>query len=82
MSCYFVNWFIPLQGTYPGQYQPQQDPNQAGNNSYYGYPQGYENYGYSAAPPQDHNMYAYGGYPPYGNYQQQQVSKWIVLNVK
>ncbi|KMZ70541.1 RNA-binding (RRM/RBD/RNP motifs) family protein [Zostera marina] len=60
------------QGTYPGQYQPQQDPNQAGNNSYYGYPQGYENYGYSAAPPQDHNMYAYGGYPPYGNYQQQQ----------
>jgi RNA recognition motif-containing protein len=41
-----------------------------GGGGYYGYPQGYEGYGYTA-PPQDPNMY-YGGYPGYGNYQQQQ----------
>ncbi|CAN1353824.1 Polyadenylate-binding protein RBP45 [Linum perenne] len=37
----------------------------------YGYPQGYENYGYAQAPPpQDPSVY-YGGYPGYANYQQQ-----------
>ncbi|KAJ6849235.1 uncharacterized protein M6B38_269600 [Iris pallida] len=52
------------------QQQEQQDPNQW-NGNYYGYGQGYEAYGY-AQPPQDPNMYAYGGYPNYPNYQQQQ----------
>lgn len=55
-----------------GCFQPQPDPNQW-NGSYYGYGQGYEAYGY-AQPPQDPNMYAYGAYPGYGNYQQQQVT--------
>ncbi|KAK1260282.1 Polyadenylate-binding protein RBP45 [Acorus gramineus] len=53
-----------------GYAQPQADPNQW-NGNYYGYNQGYEGYGY-APPPQDPNMYSYGGYPGYGNYQQQQ----------
>ncbi|XP_010276064.1 PREDICTED: polyadenylate-binding protein RBP45 isoform X1 [Nelumbo nucifera] len=53
-----------------GWVQPQPDPNQW-NGGYYGYGQGYEAYGY-APPPQDPNMYAYGAYPGYGNYQQQQ----------
>lgn len=49
--------------------QPQSDPNQwNGATAYYG--QGYESYGY-APPPQDPAMYAYGGYPGYGNYNQQ-----------
>ncbi|GAB4830897.1 Polyadenylate-binding protein rbp45 [Ancistrocladus abbreviatus] len=43
--------------------QPQADLNQW-NAGYYGYPQGYDSYGYAA---QDPNMY-YGGYPGYGNY--------------
>ncbi|KAJ6825374.1 uncharacterized protein M6B38_375825 [Iris pallida] len=48
--------------------QPQQqDPNQW-NGNYYGYGQGYY-----AQPPQDPNMYAYGAYANYGNYQQQQT---------
>ncbi|XP_039048628.1 polyadenylate-binding protein RBP45C-like [Hibiscus syriacus] len=47
----------------------QAQPDQAHwNGGYYGYPQGYEAYGY-APPPQDPNMY-YGGYHGYGNYQQ------------
>ncbi|XP_031400641.1 polyadenylate-binding protein RBP45C-like [Punica granatum] len=46
------------------QVQPEQGQ---WNGGYYGYPQGYETYGY-APPPQDLNMY-YGGYPGY-NYQQ------------
>ncbi|KAJ4981269.1 hypothetical protein NE237_032106 [Protea cynaroides] len=50
--------------------QTQPDPNQW-NSGYYGYGQGYESYGYAPAP-QDPNMYAYGAYPGYGNYQQQQ----------
>lgn len=50
--------------------QPQQDPNQW-NGNYYGYGQTNEAYAY-AQPPQDPNMYAYGAYPGYGNYQQQQ----------
>ncbi|PKU82418.1 polyadenylate-binding protein RBP45 isoform X2 [Dendrobium catenatum] len=50
--------------------QPQQDTNQW-NGNYYGYGQGYEAYGYAQAP-QDPNMYAYGNYPGYANYQQQQ----------
>lgn len=50
--------------------QAQPDASQW-NAGYYGYAaQGYENYGYAAAP-QDANMY-YGGYPGYGNYQQPQ----------
>ncbi|XP_011628460.1 polyadenylate-binding protein RBP45 isoform X1 [Amborella trichopoda] len=55
-------------GSWP---QPQADPNQWNGGAYYGYNQGYETYGY-APPPQDPAMYAYGGYPGYGNYQQQQ----------
>lgn len=56
--------------------QPQPDPNQWNGGGgaaagYYGYQQGYESYGY-APPAQDPNMYAYGGYPGYGNYQQPQ----------
>ncbi|KAL6658902.1 hypothetical protein ACP70R_002942 [Stipagrostis hirtigluma subsp. patula] len=52
------------------QAQPQQDPNQwAGANSgYYGYGQGYEAYGYPQS--QDPNMYGYGAYAGYPNYQQ------------
>ncbi|KAJ4760742.1 Polyadenylate-binding protein RBP45 [Rhynchospora pubera] len=49
--------------------QQQQDSNQW-NAGYYGYGQGYENFGY-AQPQQNANMFAYGGYPGYGNYQQQ-----------
>ena len=56
-------------GRSPSNKQTQPDPNQWGA-GYYGYAQGYENYGYAAAP-QDPNMY-YGGYPGYGNYQQPQ----------
>lgn len=42
--------------------------NGGGSSGYYGYAQGYENYGYAPAPAaQDPNMY--GGYPGYGNYQ-------------
>ncbi|XP_065879912.1 polyadenylate-binding protein RBP45-like isoform X2 [Euphorbia lathyris] len=48
---------------------------------YYGYAaQGYENYGYAAAP-QDPNAAAaaayYGGYPGYGNYQQHQQQQQV-----
>ncbi|XP_034697610.1 polyadenylate-binding protein RBP45-like isoform X1 [Vitis riparia] len=50
-----------------GAVQPQPDPNQYGG--YYGYPHGYETYGY-APPAQDPNMYY--GYSGYGNYQQPQ----------
>ena len=47
----------------------QAQPDQAQwNGGYYGYPQGYDAYGY-APHAQDPNMY-YGGYPGYGNYQQ------------
>ncbi|XP_011628461.1 polyadenylate-binding protein RBP45 isoform X2 [Amborella trichopoda] len=58
-------------GRSPSNKQPQADPNQWNGGAYYGYNQGYETYGY-APPPQDPAMYAYGGYPGYGNYQQQQ----------
>eukprot|EP01018_Ginkgo_biloba_P035497 Gb_20979 [translate_table: standard] len=54
-----------------GRGQPQPDPNQW-NGAYYG--QGYEAYGYAPPPPQDPAMYAYGAYPGYGNYHQQEVS--------
>ncbi|KAL4272714.1 hypothetical protein GQ457_13G002270 [Hibiscus cannabinus] len=54
-------------GRSPSSKQAQPDQAQW-NSGYYGYPQGYEAYGY-APPPQDPNMY-YGGYPGYGNYQQ------------
>ncbi|CAN1242923.1 Polyadenylate-binding protein RBP45, partial [Linum perenne] len=47
----------------------QAQPDQSQYGGYYGYAQGYDAYGYAAAP-QDPNMY-YGGYPGYGgNYQQ------------
>ena len=49
--------------------QAQPDQSQWNGGGYYGYPQGYDAYGYAAAPAQDPNMY-YGGYPGYGNYQQ------------
>ncbi|KAF2304976.1 hypothetical protein GH714_000835 [Hevea brasiliensis] len=47
-------------GRSPSNKQPQPDASQW-NAGYYGYAQGYENYGYAPAP-QDPNMY-YGGYP-------------------
>ncbi|CAN1789802.1 Polyadenylate-binding protein RBP45, partial [Linum perenne] len=54
-------------GRSPSNKQAQPDQSQYGG--YYGYAQGYDAYGYAAAP-QDPNMY-YGGYPGYGgNYQQ------------
>ncbi|KAK4773742.1 hypothetical protein SAY87_028761 [Trapa incisa] len=55
-------------GRSPSNKQVQPEPTQW-NGGYYGYPQGYETYGY-APPPQDPNIY-YGGYPGY-NYQQPQ----------
>ncbi|XP_031248517.1 polyadenylate-binding protein RBP45C [Pistacia vera] len=55
-------------GRSPSNKQDQPDQAQWNGGGYYGYPQGYEAYGY-APPPQDPNMY-YGGYPGYGNYQQ------------
>lgn len=61
--------------------QPQHDSNQwgagagAGAGGYYGgYGQGYEAYG-GYAQPQDPNMYGYGAYAGYPNYQQQQVAQ-------
>ncbi|KAL5972662.1 Polyadenylate-binding protein rbp45 [Asimina triloba] len=70
-------------GRSPSNKQPQPDPNQwngaaaaATAGGYYGYGQGYEAYGY-APPPQDPNMYAYGAYPAYSNYQQQQVGSQL-----
>lgn len=59
--------------------QPQHDSNQwgagAGAGGYYGgYGQGYETYG-GYAQPQDPNMYGYGAYAGYPNYQQQQVAQ-------
>nr|CAB3502871.1 unnamed protein product [Digitaria exilis] len=56
-------------GRSPTNKQPQQEQNQW-SSGYYGYPQGYDPYGY-ARPPQDPAMYAYTAYPGYGNYQQQ-----------
>ena len=53
--------------------QVQADPNQWNGGGYYGYAQGYENYGYAPAATgggggaQDPNMY--GGYQGYANYQ-------------
>jgi len=55
-------------------YQAQADPNQwnGGGGGYYGYAQGYENYGYAPAG-QDPNVYgSYPGYPGYQPPQQQQ----------
>lgn len=53
--------------------QPQQDQNQWNGSNYYGYPQGYDTYGYAPPPAQDPNMYGYSAYQGYGGYQQQQV---------
>lgn len=58
-------------GRSPANKQTQQQDNSQWNGNYYGYGQGYEAYGYAQAP-QDPNMYAYGGYPGYANYSQQQ----------
>ena len=68
--------------------QSQPDQNQWNNAAaYYGYPQGYDSYGYVSAP-QDPNMY-YGGYPGYGGYGmpqqaqmpvQQQVCHRIIIS--
>lgn len=52
-------------GRSPSNKQAQPDPSQYGG--YYGYAQGYENYGYPPAATQDPNMY--GSYPGYANYQ-------------
>jgi len=51
----------------------QQDSNQwaGATTGYYGYGQGYEAYGYPQS--QDPNMYGYGAYAGYQNYQQQPV---------
>ncbi|XP_077243609.1 RNA-binding protein 45A isoform X2 [Tasmannia lanceolata] len=57
-------------GRSPANKQP--DSNQWNGGGYYGYGQGYEAYGYAPPPTQDPNMYSYGTYPGYGNYQQQQ----------
>ncbi|GMH24348.1 hypothetical protein Nepgr_026191 [Nepenthes gracilis] len=57
-------------GRSPSNKQSQPDPNQW-NGGYYGYSQGYDAYGYTAAAPQDPNMY-YASYPGYANYQQPQ----------
>ncbi|KAG0469614.1 hypothetical protein HPP92_016314 [Vanilla planifolia] len=57
-------------GRSPSNKQNQQQDTHQWNGGYYGYGQGYE-YGYAQAP-QDPNIYAYGTYPAYGNYQQQQ----------
>ncbi|KAK3150090.1 hypothetical protein QOZ80_3AG0227820 [Eleusine coracana subsp. coracana] len=57
-------------GRSPANKQPQQEQNQW-SGGYYGYPQGYDPYGY-ARPPQDPAMYGYyAAYPGYGNYQKQ-----------
>ena len=53
-------------GRSPSNKQTQADPNQWNGSGYYGYAQGYENYGYAPAG-QDPNMY--GSYPGYANYQ-------------
>ncbi|CAO2823659.1 unnamed protein product [Amaranthus hypochondriacus] len=54
-------------GRSPNNRQSQPDQNQWNNAAaYYGYPQGYDSYGYVSAP-QDPNMF-YGGYPGYGGY--------------
>lgn len=50
--------------------QAQPDSNQyAAAGGYYGYGQGYENYGYA---PSGQDPNAYGSYPGYANYQPQQ----------
>jgi len=57
--------------------QAQADPNQwngGGGGGYYGYAQGYENYGYAPAG-QDPNVY--GGYPGYPGYQPPQQQQQI-----
>ncbi|KAI4298673.1 hypothetical protein L6164_032205 [Bauhinia variegata] len=58
-------------GRSPSNKQAQPDPNQWNGGGYYGYSQGYENYGYAptgaGAAAQDPNMY--GAYPGYSNYQ-------------
>jgi len=59
-------------GRSPSNKQQQQDPNQWNAAGYYSYGQGYENYGYAPQAQQNANMFAYGGYPGYGNYQQPQ----------
>lgn len=57
--------------------QPQAEQNQWNNAAaYYGYPQGYDPYGYASAP-QDPNMY-YGGYPGYGGYAMPQQAQMPV----
>ncbi|XP_047162999.1 polyadenylate-binding protein RBP45-like isoform X1 [Vigna umbellata] len=60
-------------GRSPSNKQAQADPNQwNGSGGYYGYAQGYENYGYAPAG-QDPNVYgSYPGYPGYQPPQQQQ----------
>lgn len=65
--------------------QPQQDSNQWGGHAapaaaaaggyYGGYGQGYEAYGGGYAQPQDPNMYGYGSYAGYSNYQQQPAAQ-------
>ncbi|KAJ1405594.1 RNA-binding domain superfamily [Sesbania bispinosa] len=54
-------------GRSPSNKQTQSDPNQWNSSGYYGYAQGYENYGYAPAG-QDPNMY--GGYQGYAQQQQ------------
>lgn len=57
-------------GRSPSNKQAQPDSNQyAAAGGYYGYGQGYENYGYA---PSGQDPNAYGSYPGYANYQPQQ----------
>ncbi|XP_020583262.1 polyadenylate-binding protein RBP45-like [Phalaenopsis equestris] len=58
-------------GRSPSSKQSQQQETNQWNGNYYGYGQSYEGYGYAQAP-QDPNMYSYGAYPGYANYQQPQ----------
>lgn len=65
-SNFFFFLLRPLLSFCGRMFQSQPDQNQWNNAAYYGYPQGYDSYGYVSAP-QDPNMY-YGGYPGYGGY--------------
>ncbi|KAJ1405593.1 RNA-binding domain superfamily [Sesbania bispinosa] len=64
-------------GRSPSNKQTQSDPNQWNSSGYYGYAQGYENYGYAPSG-QDPNMY--GGYQGYANYQPPQQQQQIGYN--
>ncbi|GMP88665.1 hypothetical protein CsSME_00040563 [Camellia sinensis var. sinensis] len=53
----------------PGVWSQQADPSQW-SSTYYGYGQGYDAYGYGTT--HDPSLYAYGAYPGYAQYPQQE----------